>query len=121
MSPVVPQYPGRWSLIAVLAASKAADAVTTYAGLRWASGVREGNPVVAGVMDAHGVSATIVATSLLAVAAIVAVTEVTVFATERWLDVPPGGDAFVRLVGYGLPAVVHFAVAAQNVTVLAAA
>lgn len=117
----VPQFPGRWSLIAVLAASKAADAATTYAGLQWMPGIREANPVVAGAMDAHGVSAAIVATSLLVVVAIVAVTEATVFATEQCLDVPPGSDAFVRLVGYGLPAVVHFAIAAQNVTVLAAA
>lgn len=121
MTTGVPLYPGRMGLIALLAASKAADAATTYAGLEWAPGIREANPVVAGAMSAYGVSAAILATSVLVVVAIVAVIETTVFATEHWLDVPPGSGAFVRLTGYGLPAVVHFGVAAQNVTVLAAA
>lgn len=121
MTTGIPLYPARSSLVALLAVSKAADAATTYAGLEWTPGIREANPVVAGAMSAHGVSAAIVATSLLVVVTIVAVTEATVFATEHWMDVPPGSDASVRLTGYGLPAVIHFVIAAQNVTVLAAA
>ncbi|MFC3476425.1 hypothetical protein [Halobacterium litoreum] len=110
----------RTGLVALLAASKFADAATTYAGLRWVADVREANPVVAAAIHAYGVPAALLLASVLVVVAVVAVTEATILAVDRWLDPPPNADRVVRVLGYGLPAVVHVAVAARNAVVVLA-
>src|SRR6056297_1372595 len=110
----------RPGLVALLAASKLADAATTYIGLRWVPDVREGNPVVAAAIRELGVPAALLAASVLVVVFVVAVTEATILAVNRWLDPPPNADVVVRVLGYGLPAAVHVAVAARNAVVVVA-
>jgi hypothetical protein len=103
----------------VLVASKLADVVTTFVGLRLASGVREANPVVADAIAAVGAPAALLGIGVLAVAAVVVVTEAAAWLVATYVDPPPGALRQVRLVGYGLPSAVHVFVAAQNAVVLA--
>lgn len=105
--------------LAVLAATKLADAATTYAGLELATGVREANPLVAGLVHAHGTLPALVAVTVVVVAVIGAVTEVAVAVVARFVDAAPRTRLALRLVGYGLPSAFHVAVAARNAAVLA--
>jgi len=108
----------RSGLVALLAASKLADAATTYAGLRWVEGVREANPVVATAIGELGVPAALALASAAVVVFVVAATEVTVLAVNEWADPPPHAGTVVRVLGYGLPTVVHVLVAARNAVVV---
>jgi hypothetical protein len=105
--------------LAVLAATKLADAATTYAGLELVSGVREANPVVAGLVHAHGTLPALVAVTVAVVCVVGAVTEVAVLAVSRFADASPDARLALRLVGYGLPSLFHVIVAARNAAVLA--
>jgi len=105
--------------VAVLAATKAADAATTYLGVEAVAGVREANPVVAGVLAAHGTLAGLAAVTAAVVCAVALVTEAAVAAAARYADAPPESQFAVRLVGYGLPSAVHVAVSARNAAVIA--
>jgi len=106
--------------LAVLAATKAADAATTYAGLELAAGVREANPLVASLVHAHGTLPALAAITVTVVAVIGAVTELAVFTVTRVADASPRARLALRLVGYGLPSLFHVAVAARNAVVLVA-
>lgn len=105
--------------LALLAASKLADAATTYAGLELSSGVREANPFVAGLVHAHGTLPALVGITVAVVCVIGAVTEAAVVAVDRFADASRQSRLALRLVGYGLPTVFHVALAARNAAVLA--
>jgi len=109
-----------WSLVAVLAATKAADAVTTFVGLRFGPALREGNPVAADAMAAVGVPAALLLLGAAAVVAVTAVTEAGVVAVAR-ADASPRARTAVRLAGYGLASVLHVVVAARNAALLVVA
>lgn len=113
--------PAAGTLFAALAASKLADAATTLVGLHASEHVHEANPVVAAAIAAHGATTAVLATTVAVVAVIAAVTEATVAGLARYGDPTPAALDAVRLVGYGLPTVVHVVVAAQNVVVVATA
>lgn len=108
-------------LFGVLAATKFADVATTLVGIQGASHVREANPLVADAITAVGAPTALLAFWLAAVGIIVAVTEAAVTMLSRLDDTPPGAATKVRLVGYGLPSIVHVLVAAQNTVVLLSA
>lgn len=108
-----------WSLVAVLAATKAADAVTTFVGLRFRPAVREANPVAADAMAALGVPAALLVLGAVAVVAVTAVTEAGVVAVEN-TEASARATTAVRLAGYGLASVLHVAVAARNAVLLVA-
>ena len=105
--------------LALLAATKLADAATTYAGLELASGVREANPFVAGLVHAHGTLPALAVVTVAVVCVIGAVTELGVVAIDRFTDATRETQLALRLVGYGLPSVLHVALAARNAAVLA--
>jgi hypothetical protein len=105
--------------IAVLVATKLADAATTYVGLEFASGVHEANPAVAELVATYGVAPALVGVTVAVVCAIAVVTELAVGAVRRYLDAAPDARLVLRLAGYGLPSAVHVAVAARNVIVVA--
>lgn len=104
----------------MLTTTKLADAATTYAGLELVSGVREANPLVAGLAHAHGTLPALVAIAVTVVCVICAVTESAVFVVARFADAAPRTRLTLRLVGYGLPSLFHAFVAARNAVVLAA-
>lgn len=108
-----------WPFVAVLAATKLADAATTYLGLEVVAGVREANPVVASAVAAHGTLPALAAVTLTVVCAVALVTETAVAVVSRYADAPPQSQFAVRLVGYGLPSAVHVAVSTRNAAVLA--
>jgi len=105
--------------VAVLAATKAADAATTYLGVEVVAGVHEANPVVAGVLAAHGTVPGLAAVTAAVVCAVALVTETAVAAAARYADASPQSQFAVRLVGYGLPSAVNVAVSVRNAAVLA--
>lgn len=105
--------------LALLAATKFADAATTYAGLELVSGVREANPLVAGLVHAHGTLPALVTVTVAVVCVIGAVTELAVAVVDRFADAASETRLALRLVGYGLPSVLHVALAARNAAVLA--
>lgn len=105
--------------LALLAATKLADAATTYAGLELASGVREANPFVASLVHAHGTLPALTVITVAVVCVIGAVTELAVLAIARFADASRESRLALRLVGYGLPSLFHVVVAARNAAVLA--
>ncbi|SEV90926.1 DUF5658 family protein [Halobacterium jilantaiense] len=105
--------------LAVLAATKLADAATTYAGLEVVAGVREANPFVAALVSTHGTLPALVAVTVAVVCVIGVVTESAVLVVGRFDDATRESRLALRLVGYGLPSLFHVAVAAQNTAVLA--
>jgi hypothetical protein len=115
------RHAGAGTLVAALAASKLADAVTTLVGLAAKDSVHEANPIVAAAIAAHGATAAVVAFSVGAVVATAAITEGAVALLDRYADPTPAGVHAVRLTGYGLPTVVHVVIAAQNIVVVATA
>lgn len=105
--------------VAVLGATKLADAATTYAGLELVAGVREANPLVADLVHAYGTLPALAAITVAVVCVIGAVTELAVVAVDRFADAARETQLALRLVGYGLPSVIHVALAARNAAVLA--
>lgn len=103
----------------MLAATKLADAATTYAGLELTAGVREANPFVASLVHAHGTLPALIAITVAVVCVIGAVTELAVLAVSRFVDASPRSRLALRVVGYGLPSLFHVVVAARNAAVLA--
>lgn len=104
--------------LAVLAATKLTDAVTTYVGLEFASGVHEANPVVAGLVGTYGTVPALAGVTVAVVCVIAAVTELAVVVVTRCETAAPDARLALRLAGYGLPSAVHAAVAARNAIVL---
>lgn len=108
-----------WLAVGALAASKVADAVTTFVGVTGAPSVREANPVAAATMAAVGVPLALVVFTVGTVVVVTAVTEAGAAVVDA-VGVEDASTA-VRATGYGLATTGHVAVAAHNVAVLAAA
>ncbi|QKG91992.1 hypothetical protein EXE44_13820 [Halorubrum sp. SS7] len=105
--------------IALLTATKAADAATTAVGLAYVPGVYEANTAVAFLVQQTGVATGLLVTSFAVVIAITLVTEVaSITVCARRSDAHLA--AVIRLVGYGLPSVLFAAVSMYNVTKLLA-
>ncbi|MUW14253.1 hypothetical protein GJ633_05960 [Halorubrum sp. CBA1125] len=105
--------------IALLTATKAADALTTGLGLAYVPGVYEANPMVRVVFERMGITEGLVVSSFVIVAGIVLITELASVGVAKRR--PDGHFApLVRLVGYGLPSMVFAAVALRNAGVLVA-
>jgi hypothetical protein len=105
--------------IALLTATKMADALTTGVGLRFVPSVYEANPMVDALFRQVGITTGLLVSSCVIVVAITLVTEVASIAVSvrrRDGHLAP----IVRLVGYGLPSSLFALVAVYNATVLVA-
>lgn len=105
--------------ICLLTATKFTDALTTGIGLTFVPGIYEANPVVDAVLGEFGVTFGLVVSSVAVVLGIAVLTELAaVWVSLRRQD---GHLApVVRLVGYGIPAVLFALVSVYNVRVLLA-
>lgn len=110
-----------WALVAVLAATKAADVVTTFVGLRAFSGIHEANPVAVAAMAVLGVPLALLALAAVTVLVVTAVTELVAATVAADAATPPWGTTAVKLTGYGLASAVHVVVAARNAALIAVA
>ena len=105
--------------VALLTATKAADAATTGIGLVYVPGIYEANTVVAHLLHQTGVVTGLLVTSVAVIAVIALVTEAaSIFVCARRTDAHLA--SVVRLVGYGVPSVLFAAVSMYNVTKLVA-
>lgn len=105
--------------IALLTATKAADAATTAVGLAYVPGIYEANTAAAFLFRRMGVADGLLVTSFCVVVAIALVTEVASIAVcARRADAHLA--SVVRLVGYGIPSALFAAVSVYNVTQLLA-
>lgn len=105
--------------IALLTATKAADAATTGIGLVYVPGIYEANTVVALLLHRMGVATGLLVASFAVIAVIALVTEVASIAVcARRADAHLA--SVVRLVGYGVPSALFAAVSMYNVTKLVA-
>ncbi|MFD1569912.1 hypothetical protein [Halorubrum laminariae] len=105
--------------IALLTATKFADALTTGIGLRFVPTVYEANPAVDAVLRRVGVETGLIVSSCVLVVSIIAITEIAAVAVSirrRDGHLAP----LVRLVGYGLPSALFALVAVYNTTVIVA-
>ncbi len=105
--------------IALLTATKLADALTTGVGLRFVPAVYEANPVASAVMARVGVDTGLIVSSFGIVVGITVITEaaaVAVSLRRRDGHLAP----LVRLAGYGLPSAVFAVVSVYNATVIVA-
>jgi len=103
----------------LLAATKFADALTTAVGLRYVPAIYEANPLADTAFQRLGVIEGLIWSSFVVVVAIALITEAAAIAVAtRRSD---GHLAvMVRVVGYGIPALIFAAVAIYNVQVLLA-
>ncbi|MFC6771294.1 hypothetical protein ACFQDD_07170, partial [Halorubrum pallidum] len=105
--------------VALLTATKSADALTTGIGLRFVPGVYEANPAVDAMLSRVGVATGLIVSSLVIVVAITAITEIAAIAVSmrrRDGHLAP----LVRLAGYGLPSSLFSLVSVYNATVIVA-
>ncbi|CDK39287.1 hypothetical protein [Halorubrum sp. AJ67] len=112
---------GRISLsvsgMAVLLATKFADALTTGVGLAYVPAVYEVNPIARPVFEGLGITDGLLFSSIAVIVVIVTVTEIAALAIARRRR--DGHLApVVRAVGYGLPSLLFAAVAVRNAAVL---
>lgn len=107
-----------WTFVGVLAATKAADVVTTFVGLRVASGVHEANPVAAEAMAELGVPFALLALGAAAVLVVTLVTELGAAALAFDVATPTWGPTAIKLTGYGLASGIHLVVAARNAALI---
>lgn len=105
--------------IALLTATKAADAATTAVGLVYVPGVYEANTVAALLLHRMGVVTGLLVTSVAVIVVIALVTEVaSITVCARRADAHLA--SVVRLVGYGVPSTLFAAVSMYNVSKLLA-
>ncbi|WP_434522730.1 hypothetical protein [Halorubrum sp. AS12] len=105
--------------IALLTATKTADAATTGVGLVYVPGIYEANAVAAHLFHRMGVANGLLVTSFAVIAVIALVTEVaSITVCARRSDAHLA--SVVRLVGYGVPSALFAAVSMYNVTKLLA-
>lgn len=118
-SPALPRLPEpsrAWG-VAGVAATKGLDGITTMVGLAAAPWIVERNAFVASVMEAIGVAPALLLIGLATIATIVLATEAAVALSSRTSDEMPH-PGVIRLVGYGLPSLLHVAIATYNVSVI---
>ncbi len=105
--------------IALLTATKLADALTTGVGLQFVPVAYEANPVASAVIARVGVDTGLIVSSFGFVVGITAITELAAVAVSfrrRDGHLAP----LVRLAGYGLPSAVFAVVSVYNTTVIVA-
>lgn len=110
-----------WALVGVLVATKAADVGTTLVGLDAYPGVHESNPVAVAAIERLGVPLALLALSIAVVVLVTVVVEGVAALLVAAGSTPSWGPSAVKLVGYGVAAIVHVAVAAHNAVLLLAA
>ena len=105
--------------LVLLAAAKAMDALTTGVGLRYVPGIYEANPIADAAFRRLGIVDGLVWSSFVVIVAIALITEVAAIAVAARR---PGGHLapLVRVVGYGIPAVLFGAIAVYNAQLLLA-
>ena len=99
--------------LVLLTAAKAMDALTTGVGLRYVPGIYEANPIADAAFRRLGIVDGLFWSSFVVIVAITLITEAvaTAVAARR----PDGHLApVVRIVGYGIPALVFAAVSVYN-------
>ena len=103
----------------LLTAAKAMDALTTGVGLRYVPGIYEANPIADAAFRRLGIVDGLVWSSFVVIVAIALITEVAAIAVAARR---PGGHLapLVRVVGYGIPAVLFGAIAVYNAQLLLA-
>lgn len=119
-SPVLPRLPEpsrAWG-VAGVAATKGLDGITTMVGLAAAPWIVERNAFVASVMDAIGVAPALLLVGLATIVTIVLATEAAVVLSSRSTSGEMPRPGVIRLVGYGLPSLLHVAIATYNVSVI---
>ena len=105
--------------LVLLAAAKAMDALTTGVGLRYVPGIYEANPIADAAFRRLGIVDGLVWSSFVVIVAIALITEVAAIAVAARR--PDGHLApLVRVVGYGIPAVLFGAIAVYNAQLLLA-
>jgi|GEM_PF-2361003 len=105
--------------LVLLAAAKAMDALTTGVGLRYVPGIYEANPIADAAFRRLGIVEGLLWSSFVVIVAIALITEVAAIAVAARR--PDGHLApLVRVVGYGIPAVLFGAIAVYNAQLLLA-
>ena len=95
------------------------DALTTGVGLRYVPGIYEANPIADAAFRRLGIGDGLVWSSFVVIVAIALITEVAAIAVAARR--PDGHLApLVRVVGYGIPAVLFGAIAVYNAQLLLA-
>lgn len=103
----------------LLTATKFADALTTGFGLRYVPGIYEANPLANAAFHRIGIVEGLLWSSFVVVVAITLLTEIAAIAVAARR--PDGHLApVVRIVGYGIPALLFAVVAVYNTTLLIA-
>lgn len=103
--------------IALLTATKAADAATTAVGLVYVPGIYEANTLIAFLLHRVGVATGLLVSSFAVIVVIALITEIaSITVCARRTDAHLA--TVVRLVGYGIPSVLFAAVSVYNVTKL---
>lgn len=115
--PSLPEPSRTWGVLGV-AATKGLDGITTLVGLAAAPWIVERNVFVASVMDAVGVAPALLLISLATVATIVLVSETAVRLSQRSTSHEMPKPGTIRLVGYGLPSLIHVSIASHNLLVI---
>lgn len=115
--PQLPE-PSRTVGVVGVAATKGLDGVTTIVGLAAAPWIVERNVFVASVMDAIGVAPALLLVGLATIAAIVLTTETAVSLSNRSMNGEMPSPGVIRLVGYGLPSLIHVGIATYNLSVI---
>ncbi|GAB7092768.1 hypothetical protein JCM18237_30390 [Halorubrum luteum] len=105
--------------IFLLTATKFTDALTTGFGLRYVPGIYEANPLANAAFHRIGIVEGLLWSSFVVVVAITLLTEIAAIAVAARR--PDGHLApVVRIVGYGIPALLFAVVAVYNTTLLIA-
>lgn len=105
--------------IFLLSATKFTDALTTGFGLRYVPGIYEANPIADAAFHRLGIVEGLLWSSFVVIVAITLFTEIaaiTVAARRNDGHLAP----VVRVVGYGIPAVIFTAISVYNVRLLLA-
>lgn len=105
--------------IALLSATKFADALTTGIGLRYVPAVYEANPIADLAFRRFGLADGLLWGSFVVIVTITLLTEIAAISVAARR--PDGHLApVVRIVGYGIPALAFAAVSVHNVSVIVA-
>lgn len=115
--PSLPKPTRTWGVLGVTA-TKGLDGITTMVGLAAAPWIVEQNVFVASVMDAIGVAPALLLISIATIATIVLVSETAVLLSQRSTSHEMPRPGVIRLVGYGLPSLIHVGIASYNLSVI---
>lgn len=119
-SPALPSLPEPSRRLGVLgvASTKGLDGVTTLVGLAAAPWIVERNVFVASMMETIGVAPALLLIGLATIATIVLVTETAIHLSQRSASHEMPRPGAIRLVGYGLPSLIHVGIATYNLSII---